>query len=91
VRAFAFSDAQLQTHKRTERTGESRDFDAFRTFAKRSTWKKARISRELGVSLSTVDRWLDGHDKIMLASMLEIRRFLEEREEHDLSGSAEQA
>jgi hypothetical protein len=52
----------------------------FRTFAKRSTWKKARISRELGVSLSTVDRWLGGHDKIRQASMLEIRRFLEERE-----------
>jgi hypothetical protein len=52
----------------------------FRTFAERSTWKKARISRELGVSLSTVDRWLHGHNKIMLASMLEIRRFLEERE-----------
>jgi hypothetical protein len=52
----------------------------FRTFAKRSTWKKARISRELGVSLSTVDRWLGGHDQIRQASMLEIRRFLEERE-----------
>ena len=52
----------------------------FRTFAEGSTWKKARISRELGVSLSTVRRWLDGHDKIMLASMLEIRRFLEEWE-----------
>jgi hypothetical protein len=52
----------------------------FRTFAKRSTWKKARISRELGVSLSSVDRWLGGHDKILLASMLEIRRFLQERE-----------
>ena len=50
----------------------------FRTFAERSTWKKARLSRELGVSLSTIDRWLHGHDKIMLASMLEIRRFLRE-------------
>jgi hypothetical protein len=52
----------------------------FRTFAERSKWKKARISRELGVSLSTVDRWLAGHDKILLASMLAIRRFLEEWE-----------
>ena len=52
----------------------------FRTFAARSKWKKARISRELGVSLSTVDRWLAGQDKILLASMLEIRRFLEEWE-----------
>ena len=46
----------------------------------RSKWKKARISRELGVSLSTVDRWLAGHDKILLASMLAIRRFLGEWE-----------
>jgi len=52
----------------------------FRTFAGRSKWKKARISRELGVSLSTVDRWLAGHDKILLASMLAIRRFLEKWE-----------
>jgi hypothetical protein len=51
----------------------------FRTFAARSKWKKARISRELGVSLSTVDR-LAGQDKILLASMLAIRRFLEEWE-----------
>ena len=52
----------------------------FRAFAKRSTWKKARICRELGVSLSTLDRWLDGHNQILLASMLEIRKFLQERE-----------
>ena len=50
----------------------------FRIFAERSKWKKARISRELGVSVSTVDRWLAGQDKILLASMLAIRRFLEE-------------
>jgi hypothetical protein len=37
-------------------------------------------SRELGVSLSTVDRWLGAHDEILLASMLDIRRFLEECE-----------
>ena len=52
----------------------------FRAFAQRSQWQKTRIARELGVSLSTVDRWLCGHDKILLASMLEIRRFLGERE-----------
>jgi hypothetical protein len=52
----------------------------FRAFAARSKWKKARISREVGVSLSTVDRWLGGHDKILLASMLDVRRFLEEWE-----------
>ena len=51
----------------------------FRDFAERSTWKKARLSRELGVSLSTIDRWLHGHNKITLASMLEIRRFLKQR------------
>jgi hypothetical protein len=52
----------------------------FRAFAERSKWKKARISRELGVSLSTVERWLNGHDTILVASMLGIRRFLRERE-----------
>ena len=52
----------------------------FRTFADQSEWKKVRISRELGVSLSTVDRWLGGQDKILLASMLAIRRFLEKWE-----------
>jgi hypothetical protein len=52
----------------------------FRAFAEQSKWQKARISRELGVSLSTVDRWLGGHDKILLASMLDIRRFLREWE-----------
>jgi hypothetical protein len=49
----------------------------FRAFAERSKWQKTRISRELGVSLSTVDRWLGGHNEILLASMLDIRRFLE--------------
>jgi hypothetical protein len=47
----------------------------FRDFAGRSKWQKARISRELGVSLSTVDRWLCGHDDILLASMLKIPWF----------------
>jgi hypothetical protein len=51
-----------------------------RTFAMRSKRTKVRISRELGVSVSTVDRWLGGQGRILLASMLEIRRFLEERE-----------
>jgi hypothetical protein len=52
----------------------------FRTFAERSKWKKARLSRELGVSISTVERWLDGHQNILLASMLAIRQFLEQWE-----------
>jgi transcriptional regulator with XRE-family HTH domain len=52
----------------------------FRIFAERSQWQKVRIARELGVSLSTVDRWLCGHNKILLASMFEIRRFLGEWE-----------
>jgi hypothetical protein len=77
------------TRERRERE-KTETLIRFRNFAKRSTWKKTRISRELGVSLSTVDRWLDGHDKIMLASMLDIRRFLAEREQADLSGSPEQ-
>jgi transcriptional regulator with XRE-family HTH domain len=51
-----------------------------RIFATRSKWKKARLSRELGVSISTLERWLDGQDNILLASMLAIRRFLQERE-----------
>jgi AraC-like DNA-binding protein len=51
-----------------------------RRFAERSKWKKARLSRELGVSVSTVERWLDGQGNILLASVLDIRRFLEERE-----------
>jgi hypothetical protein len=75
------------TRERRERE-KTETLVRFRTFAKQSTWKKARISRELGVSVSTVDRWLDGHDKIMLASMLEIRRFLEEREQHNLPASS---
>lgn len=66
------------TRERRERE-KAETLMRFRTFARQSTWKKARISRELGVSLSSVDRWLDGHGEIMLASMLEIRRFLEER------------
>jgi len=54
----------------------------FRTFVQRSKWTKVRISRELGVSVSTIDRWLGGQRRILLASMLEIRRFLEEREKN---------
>src|ERR1700722_4535885 len=46
-----------------------------RIFAEHSKWKKARLSRELGVSISTVERWLDGQDNIFLASMFTIRRF----------------
>ena len=52
----------------------------FRSFAERSKWKKARLSRELGVSISTVERWLDGQQNILLASVLAIRQFLEEWE-----------
>ena len=66
----------IQKERREHKKAEAR----FRAFAERSKWKKARISRELGVSLSTVDRWLDGHDTILVASMLAIRRFLRERE-----------
>src|ERR1700693_6646191 len=52
----------------------------FRSFAERSKWKKARLSRELGVSISTIERWLDGQQNILLASVLAIRHFLEEWE-----------
>jgi transcriptional regulator with XRE-family HTH domain len=52
----------------------------FRSFAERSKWKKARLSRELGVSISTVERWLDGQQNILLASVLAIRQFLEDWE-----------
>jgi len=60
----------------------------FRAFARQSTWKKARISREIGVSTTTLNRWLDGHDNIMVSSMLEIRRFLESKGtfSHSFSG-----
>ena len=51
----------------------------FRDFFERSTWGKTRLSRELGVSITSVDRWLDGNNHILLASMFKIRRFLEER------------
>jgi hypothetical protein len=72
---------RMATHpasQKERREGEKVDVLArFRAFAARSKWRKARISRELGVSLSTVDRWLGGHDEILLASMLDIRRFLE--------------
>jgi transcriptional regulator with XRE-family HTH domain len=52
----------------------------FRSFAEGSRWTKARLSRELGVSISTVERWLDGQQNILLASVLAIRQFLEEWE-----------
>jgi transcriptional regulator with XRE-family HTH domain len=51
-----------------------------RIFAERTKWKKARLSRELGVSISTLERWLAGQEDIFLASVLAIRRFLDERE-----------
>jgi len=71
--------ARLQTTRERIEEEKAEVLMRFRTFAERSTWKKVQISRELGVSVSTVDRWLHGHDKIMLASMLEIRRFLQQR------------
>ena len=74
----------MATHSASQKERREREkvevLTRFRAFAERSKWKKARISREVGVSLSTVDRWLGGHNKILLASMLEIRRFLQERE-----------
>jgi len=70
-------DAAEKARREREKAGILR---RFRTFAERSEWKKARIFRELGVSLSTVDRWLGGQDKILLASMLAIRRVLEKWE-----------
>src|SRR6516162_7773117 len=36
-----------------------------RNFSERSTWGKTRLSRELGVSITSVDRWLDGHNQIL--------------------------
>jgi hypothetical protein len=38
------------------------------------------ITAILGVSLSSVDRWLEGDNQILLSSMFKIRQFLEERE-----------
>jgi|ERR1700726_56413 hypothetical protein len=75
---------RLSMHPATQKERREREkadvLARLRAFAGRSKWKKARISRELGVSLSSVDRWLGGHEKILLASMLAIRRFLQERE-----------
>ena len=51
----------------------------FRHFFEKSDLGKTRLSRELGVSISSVERWLGGHDQILLASMLKIRRFLEQQ------------
>ena len=72
-------DANYDRRQKERREREKTEVLArFRAFAQRSHWRKTRIARELGVSLSTVDRWLCGHDKILLASMLDIRRFLGE-------------
>jgi hypothetical protein len=70
---------EVATRERREREKVA-VLSRLRRFAERSKWKKARLSRELGVSISTVERWLDGQDNILLASMFEIRRFLDERE-----------
>jgi len=69
--------ADLKDHREREKVEV---LIRLRRFAERSKWKKARLSRELGVSVSTVERWLDGQENILLASVLDIRRFLEERE-----------
>ena len=70
----------MATHPASQKERREREkvevLARFRAFVERSKWKKVRISREVGVSLSTFDRWLGGHDKILLASMLDIRRFL---------------
>ena len=75
---------RLSMHPATQKERREREkadvLARLRARAGRSKWKKARISRELGVSLSSVDRWLGGHEKILLASMLAIRQFLQERE-----------
>jgi transcriptional regulator with XRE-family HTH domain len=68
------------TQKERREREKAEVLERFRRFAERSKWKKARISRELGVSLSTVERWLNGHETILLASMLAIRQFLRDRE-----------
>ncbi len=68
------------TQKERREREKAEVLERFRRFAERSKWKKARISRELGVSVSTVERWLNGHETILLASMLAIRRFLRDRE-----------
>lgn len=68
------------TQKERREREKAEVLERFRRFVVRSKWKKARISRELGVSLSTVERWLNGHETILLASMLAIRRFLRDRE-----------
>jgi hypothetical protein len=56
---LAMHDYNLRKEQREREKAEV--LMRFRNFADQSTWKKARISRELGVSLSTLDRWLDGH------------------------------
>jgi len=68
------------TQKERREREKAEVLERFRRFAERSKWKKVRISRELGVSLSTVERWLNGHETILVASMLAIRRFLRDRE-----------
>ena len=73
----------MHDHKRTKERREHEKAEVltrFRSFSERSTWGKTRLSRELGVSLSSVDRWLDGDNQILLSSMFKIRHFLEERE-----------
>jgi hypothetical protein len=73
----------MHDHKRIKERREHEKAELltrFRSFSERSTWGKTRLSREVGVSVSSVDRWLDGDNQILLSSMFKIRHFLEERE-----------
>ena len=76
----------LRTMRNFKHTKERREREKvetltrFREFFARSAWGKSRLSRELGVSITSVERWLDGHNRILVASMFKIRRFLEQRQ-----------
>ena len=73
----------MEASRKERRENEKAEvLSRLRIFAEHSKWKKARLSRELGVSISTVERWLDGQDNILLASMFTIRRFLETHRGH---------
>jgi hypothetical protein len=75
---FASPMTRVSKENCVERQKKDRErlrLESYRWYAKRSKWQKTGISRELGVSLSTVDWWLGGHDEILLASMLDIGGF----------------
>jgi hypothetical protein len=78
-----FDSPPMEASRKERREHEKAEvLSRLRIFAEHSKWKKARLSRELGVSISTVERWLDGQDNILLASMFTIRRFLETHRGH---------